>query len=101
MRDPATEHRNACIAALLWLVWAILLWNVVADHVIVVAGREYIAAAERAWLHATYARMDDWMRPAVGRAVMIATAAAAPILTGGLLLARAALRNSRPEKSCV
>ena len=29
----------------LWIVWAIVVWNVVFDHVIVVAGREYLAAA--------------------------------------------------------
>jgi hypothetical protein len=78
LRDPA---RAARMALALWIIWAILLWNVVFDHVIVVAGREYIAAAVRAANGAgDYARMDDWMRPAITRAFWTATAAATALL---------------------
>ena len=33
------------LALVLWIAWAVIVWNVVFDHVIVVAGRDYIAAA--------------------------------------------------------
>ena len=69
--------RAARVARALWIVWAVLVWNVVFDHVIVVAGRSYIAAARRAAVTAgSFANMDDWMGPAVSRGFWIATAAA-------------------------
>jgi len=73
--------RAARIAAGLWFAWAVIVWNVVFDHVIVVAGRRYIAAALRAAAGpGPYARMDDWMRPALTRAFWTASAAAGLIL---------------------
>jgi hypothetical protein len=80
----------ARIAAALWIVWAIVVWNVVFDHVIVVAGREYISAAAAAARAGTYARMDDWMRPAIARGLWIATAASATILVVGFAAIRRA-----------
>src|SRR5438046_2222252 len=81
------------IARVLWVAWAVLAWNVVFDHVIVVAGRQYIHAAGLAEKSGgPYARMDDWMRPAVTRAFWTATLAAAAILAIGLVLVRAAAR---------
>ena len=77
------------VAQALWVVWAIVVWNVVFDHVIVVAGREYLTAAIVA-AHGTgsYARMDDWMRPAVTRGLWIATASSALILLVGFAAIR-------------
>ena len=77
------------IAQALWTAWAIVVWNVVFDHVIVVAGREYLAAAMVA-AHGTgpYARMDDWMRPAIAHGLWIATAASAVILLIGFVAIR-------------
>jgi hypothetical protein len=84
----------ARIATALWIVWAIVVWNVVFDHVIVVAGREYISAATAAARAGTYARMDDWMRPAIARGLWIATAASATILLVGFAaIRRAAVKN--------
>jgi hypothetical protein len=78
LRQP---RRAARIAVALWMAWAVIVWNVVFDHVIVVAGREFIAAAGRAaGSTGPYARMDDWMRPAVTRAFWTASASAAVIL---------------------
>jgi hypothetical protein len=37
LRQPSVSTR---IALVLWTVWAVPAWNVVFDHVIVVAGRE-------------------------------------------------------------
>jgi hypothetical protein len=88
------QSRSAVrIARALWVVWAIILWNVVFDHVIVVAGREYIAAADRAAYSATlphrYENMDNWMRPAVTRGLWIATGTSGAVLITGLMLVRA------------
>lgn len=78
LRHP---RRAARIAVALWITWAVIVWNVVFDHVIVVAGRRFIAAAGRAAQGpGPYARMDDWMRPVVTRAFWTATAAAAVLL---------------------
>jgi hypothetical protein len=91
IRQPGPARR---VARALWIVWAIVVWNVVFDHVIVVAGREYIAAATRAAYAPAaprrYENMDAWMRPAVTRGLWVASASAGVILVSGLLLVRAA-----------
>lgn len=91
LRQPRPAAR---LARVLWIAWAVIVWNVVFDHVIVVAGRNYIAAADRAAFSSTrprhYENMDAWMRPAVARGLWIASASAAVIVVSGLLLVRAA-----------
>ena len=78
LRQPRRARR---LAVALWIAWAIIVWNVVFDHVIVVAGREFIVAAGRAvQAGGPYAHMDDWMRPAVPRAFWTATAASSALL---------------------
>jgi hypothetical protein len=96
-RQPRQAVR---IARLLWIVWAIVVWNVVFDHVIVVAGREYIRAALRAAAvpGGPFANMDEWMRPAVARGVWMATAAGALVLVPGWIAVNAAGRRSRPAQ---
>jgi hypothetical protein len=89
LRRPERARR---IASTLWIAWAIIVWNVVFDRVIVVAGRRYLEAAALAAAAGSYARMDDWMRPAVARALWSATSAAAAILVVGLLAIRYAPR---------
>jgi hypothetical protein len=93
-RQPRSAAR---IARTLWIVWAVIVWNVVFDHVIVVAGRNYIAAAGRATAASagSFANMDDWMRPAVTRGLWIATAAGGVVLVAGLAAVRAASRRAR------
>src|SRR4051812_48900219 len=71
------------IARGLWIIWAVVVWNVVFDHVIVVAGREYLSAASVAPYGGPYPRMDDWMRPAIVRGLWVATASAAAIVVVG------------------
>jgi len=83
----------------LWVVWAILVWNVVFDHVIVVAGREYLAAAIVAAHGSRYARMDDWMRPAITRGLWIASASSALILLVGFVAIRHATMNENPAEA--
>jgi hypothetical protein len=63
------------VALWLWMVFAVVVWNVVFDRVIVNAGRRYIeiatAAAES---NQPYANIEDTMRPARARALLLATA---------------------------
>jgi hypothetical protein len=100
LRQPAAAAR---IARALWMAWAIVVWNVVFDHVIVVAGRNYIVAAgqaARAIPPAAPVNMDNWMRPAVTHGLWIATAAAGAILLAGLLsVSQAARRVARSTRA--
>jgi hypothetical protein len=73
------------IALWLWIVWAVVVWNVVFDRVIVVAGREYLSTARAAVKAGTYAKIDDTMRPAVPRALWLATGSALGILAVGII----------------
>jgi hypothetical protein len=98
LRRPGSAAR---IARGLWAIWAVLVWNVVFDHVIVVAGRNYVYAAARAAnvtgsTGPSYLVMDEWMRPAVRRALWTATAAAGSILAIGLFAVRLAGPLSQP-----
>ena len=88
--------RSARVAAALWVVWAIVVWNVVFDQTIVLAGRRYIVAAVAAAQGTgPYARIDEWMRPAVARGLWAATLAAVAILALGFFSLRVAARSSR------
>jgi hypothetical protein len=93
LRRPVAAAR---IARALWIAWAVIVWNVVFDRVIVVAGRSYIAAARNAAdanPSAPLVNMDDWMRPAVTRGLWIATASAGAILVAGLVSVHFARRT--------
>jgi hypothetical protein len=101
LRQPGASAR---LARALWLVWAIIVWNVVFDHIIVSAGRKYIVAAERAAAvpgagrpGRPFANMDDWMRPAVTRGLWVASASAGAIVIAGLLLV-SAVRAGHPDR---
>jgi hypothetical protein len=73
--------RAARVARALWTAWAVVVWNVVFDHVIVRAGQRLVHDARRA---AVGINLDDYMRPAVTRGLWIATLAASAILVVGL-----------------
>jgi hypothetical protein len=80
----ARRTRSRRIAQVLWIVWAVLVWNVVFDQVIVRAARDYLAAAMTAVATGgPYARMDAWMRPAVAHGALLATLASGAILLVG------------------
>src|SRR2546427_2538280 len=90
-----SPSRAARLAMALWVAWAVVVWNVVFDHVIVVAGRRYLnAAGIAAGGSGAYARIDDWMRPAVTRALWTATGAGAAILVIGFVSVRPASRGT-------
>jgi hypothetical protein len=96
LRQPRPAAR---IARALWIAWAVIVWNVVFDRVIVVAGRNYVAAAGRAAAAPAgpLANMDDWMRPAVTRGFWIATAAGGVVLLTGLAaVSQVARRRAHP-----
>lgn len=99
-RRDGGPARATRLATALWILWAVILWNVVFDHVIVLAGRDYVAAALLAANGSgPYARIDDWMRPAAARAFWAATAAAVAVLVVlfvGLRSARGSSRAAQP-----
>jgi ABC-type dipeptide/oligopeptide/nickel transport system permease subunit len=82
----------ARLALALWIAWAVIVWNVVFDQTIALAGREYIQAALAAGT-GPFANMDDWMRPAATRGFWLANGAAGAILLSGVSLC--ALRRTR------
>jgi hypothetical protein len=89
------QPRVARWALALWIAWAVILWNVVFDHQLAVAGRRYVHAATVAAEQGTsYARVDDWMRPAVARGLWIASSSAGAVLLAGLLGVRVATTSS-------
>jgi hypothetical protein len=88
-----SRPRSARIAAALWIALAVVVWNVVLDQVIVLAGRRYIIAAiASADAMGPLVIVDDWMRPAVTRGFWYATIAAA-ILALGAAASRRATRS--------
>ena len=98
VRWTVRRASKARIAAALWVAWAVIVWNVIFDRVIVVAGRSYVNAARLAAARGgPYARMDDWMRPAVTQALWTATAAGAAILLVGFIALRR--QTTRPPRS--
>src|SRR5260370_20573366 len=94
-RQPA---RAARIARWLWIAFAIVVWNVVFDRVLVLAGRQYVhAATVAARGSGPYLRVNDWMRPAITRGLWTATAFAAVILAIGLISLPLAARRRAPR----
>ena len=92
LRSP---RRTARIARALWIAWAVVAWNAVFDHVVVAAGRLYVAAAASAAAlpQPRYENVDAWMQPAVTRGLWLASGVAIVILGCGLSLVRAAARR--------
>lgn len=69
-----------------------MVWNVVFDQVIVVAGRNAIRAAGRPVDAVNAINIDAFMRPAIPRGLWMATLAAAAILIVGLSFIRLSTR---------
>jgi len=90
LRQPA---RAAQIAMALWIAWAVIVWNLIFDRVIVLAGRAYISAARLAAAGTgPLVHMDAFMRPAARQGLWLASAVASGIVLVGILLIRAARR---------
>ncbi len=91
-----TAPRRIITAIVLWLVFAFLVWNVIFDRIIVLAGRRYSYDATLAFRAGHYLRIDDVMRPAITHGVRAASLWAGALLVAGLVLIRvAAARDAR------
>lgn len=89
---------RARLARILWVVFAVVVWNVVFDRVLVLAGREYVYTATLAARDGVYLLAKDWMASAVARGFWLASADAALILAAGLaLVAMAGKRRTESE----
>jgi hypothetical protein len=96
LRQPARAVR---VALALWVVWALVVWNVVFDRVVVLAGRRFVyEAAVTSSAGEGYLSAGAWMRSATQRGLMIATASAAFIVAVGGILVRLAARRASPER---
>jgi hypothetical protein len=96
-----SSRRTITWAVALWLVFALAVWNVVFDRIIVLAGRRY--SHDAVVLYQTshrYLLIDEVMRPAIAHALRVASVTAAAIAVAGLLLIRvAAARDARVPSS--
>ena len=91
-------RRQAGLARVLWIVFAVVVWNVVFDRVLVLAAREYAYAAALAARDGVYLFAKDWMGSAVARGFWLASAGAGIILAAGLVLVSvASKRQPEPE----
>lgn len=88
------RRRQTTVAYVLWVVLAGVIWNVVFDRVLVIAGRRYVFAASQADEHGDPpVLIAPWMREARGRAVQIATIVALPVAMTGVIAVRVASRR--------
>jgi hypothetical protein len=78
----------------LWIAFAVVVWNVIFDRVLVLAGRRYVLAA---WVSSSesrgYVKADDWMRSATADGAQLATMVAGGVLLIGLILIGIAWRR--------
>jgi hypothetical protein len=83
-----TARRAVVAAVVLWLVFAGVVWNVVFDRMVVLAGRRYVHDAWDAYHRSgRYLLIDDVMRPAVAHAAATASIVGGAIaVIGGVLI---------------
>lgn len=94
-----TRSRSVTVAVVLWLVFAALVWNVIFDRVIVLAGRRYSHDAAALYRGSgQYLHIDDVMRPAIAHGVRLASAVAGAIAVVSLLLIRLAAARDRSRR---
>ena len=93
----SSDARRSRLAVVLWCVLAFLVWNVVFDRVLVLAGRRYVyAATVAADGGGPYLLMHDWMRAAAVDGVRLASLSAAAVLA--VALAALPLARRRDER---
>ncbi len=86
------------IAVAFWIVLAVVAWNAVFDRVLIEAGRDYVrTAADAARGSGPPARIADYMRPAIPRALVLASAVAGVILAVGFAAFRWSARATSGE----
>jgi hypothetical protein len=77
-----------------------VVWNVVFDRTLVLAGRRYSYAAATAVREGkSYLRIDDWMRPAISHGVRVASVTALAIAVFGLIAVVIASKVDRRRRS--
>jgi hypothetical protein len=87
------------LAVFLWLVFALVVWNVIFDRVLVLAGRRYAWQAYVAAQTGTYLRIDDAMPLAIRHGVRVATLWAGLLAAAGLVAVAFAARIERNVSS--
>jgi hypothetical protein len=91
----------ARIATALWIAWAIVVWNVVFDRVLVLAGRRYVYAAYLSARDSNgFLNPGDAMRPAIVRGFWLASVSAGTLAAIGLVSV-AALSRRRHARDAV
>jgi hypothetical protein len=90
------------VAVGLWIAFAIVVWNVVFDRVIVLAGRRYVYAASVAAAESRgYVRAGDWMQSATTEGLQLATLVAGGLLLLGLVLIGIAWRRLPSRRAAI
>ena len=88
-----TDRRKIVVAVVLWLLFAAVVWNVIFDRLIVLAGRRYSHDAYVLYRSTgRYLLINDVMRPAMAHAVRIASVVAGAIAVVALIAIRFAAR---------
>lgn len=86
-----SQRARVTAAIVLWVVFAFLVWNVIFDRVLVLAGRRYSHDATVLYRSTgRYLSIDDVMRPAVVHGFRVASLTAGAIVIGALVLIRLA-----------
>jgi len=87
------------LAVGLWIVFALLAWNVVFDRVLVLAGRRYVYEASLAARQDTFLRIDDFMKPAISRGLWLATMTGSGIALVGVFGTIVAVKKPRNHET--
>ena len=91
-----TDRSKVVVAVALWLLFAAVVWNVIFDRLIVLAGRRYSHDAYVLYRSTgRYLLINDVMRPAIARAVRVASVAAGTIAVVAMIAIRFAARARR------
>ena len=91
-----TDQRKVVVAVVLWLLLAAVVWNVIFDRLIVLAGRRYSHDAYVLYRSTgRYLLISDVMRPAIAHAARVASVAAGTIAVVAMIAIRFAARARR------
>ena len=91
-----TDRRKVVVAVALWLLVAAVVWNVIFDRLIVLAGRQYSHDAYVLYRSTgRYLLINDVMRPATAHAVRVASAVAGTIAVVAMIAICFAARARR------
>lgn len=87
-------RRAVTVAVIVWVVFAAVVWNVIFDQLLIIAGRRYSYDAV-VFYQTThhYLRIDDVMRPAIAHAVRVSSLWSGALLAAGLVAVRFAVRG--------